>query len=61
LAATCEWLILFIDMNARRVAAMPDDIFAMIGRVKAAHAKLPRPPEIGRHISLRNKRRSAKP
>lgn len=57
LAATCEWLILFIDMNVRRVAEMPDDVFAMMERVKAAHAKLPLPPEVGRSISLQNKRR----
>ncbi len=58
LAATCEWMILFIDMNKRKVAEMPDDIFTLISRVKAAHAHLPRPPEVGRSISLENKRRS---
>ncbi len=57
LAATCEWLILFIDMNARKVAAMPDDIYDLVSRVKDAHAHLPRPPEVGRRISLENKRR----
>ena len=57
LAATCEWLILFIDMNKRRVAEMPDDIFALVERVKAAHAGLALPPELGRRISLANKRR----
>jgi acyl-CoA thioester hydrolase len=57
LAATCEWLILFIDMNKRRVAEMPDDIFEVIARVKAAHAGLALPPEVGRKISLANKRR----
>jgi len=57
LAATCEWLILFIDMTKRRVSEMPDDIFALVSRVKAAHAQLPRPPEVGRRISLENKRR----
>jgi acyl-CoA thioester hydrolase len=58
LAATCEWMILFIDMNKRKVAEMPDDIFELISRVKAAHADLPLPPEVGRRISLENKRRS---
>jgi acyl-CoA thioester hydrolase len=57
LAATCEWMILFIDMNKRRVAEIPDDIFALISRVKEAHAHLPTPPEVGRSISLENKRR----
>jgi acyl-CoA thioester hydrolase len=57
LAATCEWMILFIDMNKRKVAEMPDDIFALISRVQEAHAHLPKPPEVGRSISLENKRR----
>jgi acyl-CoA thioester hydrolase len=57
LAATCEWMILFIDMSKRKVAEMPDDIFALISRVKDAHAHLPKPPELGRSISLENKRR----
>jgi acyl-CoA thioester hydrolase len=58
LAATCEWMILFIDMNKRKVAEMPDDIFELMSRVKTAHAHLPKPPEVGRSISLENKRRS---
>ena len=58
LAATCEWLILFIDMTKRRVGEMPDDIFDLVGRVKAEHARLPAPPELGRRISLENKRRA---
>jgi acyl-CoA thioester hydrolase len=57
LAATCEWMILFIDMNQRRVAEMPDDIFDLVSRVRAAHAGLPAPPELGRRIALENKRR----
>jgi acyl-CoA thioester hydrolase len=61
LAATCEWLILFIDMARRRVAEMPDDMFDLVGRVKAAHAHLPIPPELGRNISLENRRRATAP
>ncbi|HVO04361.1 MAG TPA: thioesterase family protein [Candidatus Cybelea sp.] len=57
LAATCEWLILFIDMTKRRVGEMPDDIFDLVSRVKAGHAHLPLPPELGRRIALGNKRR----
>ena len=61
LAATCEWMILFIDMTKRKVAEMPDDIFDLVSRVKATHAHLPRPPEMGRFISLENKRRVTAP
>lgn len=58
LAGTCEWMILFIDMTKRRVAAMPDDLAALMVRVKEAHSILPLPPELGRSISLKNKRRA---
>jgi len=56
LAATAEWLILFIDMTKRKVAAMPDDIYARMERVKMAHADLPLPVPLGRTISIRNRR-----
>jgi len=58
LAATCEWLILFIDMTQRRVADMPPDVRIRMEAVRAAHAGLSLPPEIGRHISLENRRRA---
>ena len=58
LAGTCEWMILFIDMTKRRVVAMPDDLAALMARVKQAHSALPLPPEVGRSISLQNKRRA---
>ena len=58
LAGTCEWMILFVDMTKRRVAAMPEDLAALMARVKQAHSVLPLPPELGRSISLKNKRRA---
>jgi acyl-CoA thioester hydrolase len=57
LAATCEWMILFIDMTQRRVTEIPAAPRQRLEQVLAAHAVLPQPPEIGRHISLQNKRR----
>lgn len=56
LAATAEWLILFIDMTRRKVAAMPDDMFAQLERVKAAHAGLALPVPPGRTISIKNRK-----
>lgn len=56
IAATAEWLILFIDMTKRKVGSMPDDIFAQMERVKAAHAGLPLPVPLGRTISIGNRR-----
>jgi len=59
LAATCEWMILFIDMTQRRVTEMPAATREHLERVLAAHATLPRPPEVGRQIDLQNRRRSS--
>lgn len=56
LAATAEWLIMSIDMNKRRVAAMPDEIYATLQRVKAAHANLALPVPLGRTISIHNRK-----
>jgi len=58
LAGTCEWMILFIDMTQRRVSEIPPATHERLAAVLAAHAKLPQPPEMGRQISLKNKRRS---
>jgi len=58
LAATCEWMSLFIDMTARRVAEMPAELQERLGRVLASHSRLPLPPEMGRGISFDNKRRT---
>jgi acyl-CoA thioester hydrolase len=57
LSATCEWMSLYIDMTKRRVAEMPALLRERLARVKAAHARLPVPPEAGRGIGLGNRRR----
>jgi acyl-CoA thioester hydrolase len=57
LAGTCEWMILFIDMTQRRVTEIPAATRAHLEKVLAAHAALPRPPEVGRQIDLNNRRR----
>lgn len=56
LASTCEWMILIVELAARRVTAMPGNLSAIVERVRAAHAGLPRPPEVGRAISLTARR-----
>jgi acyl-CoA thioester hydrolase len=55
LAATNEWLILYIDMTRRRVGTMPEALQQRMARVLDAHAGLPLPPEAGRRISLSNR------
>lgn len=56
IAATCEWLLLFMNFHERRVATMPDEFFNRLGEIKAVHDTLPRPPQAGRGISIGNKR-----
>ncbi|MEX2200171.1 MAG: thioesterase family protein [Dongiaceae bacterium] len=57
LAATCEWMSLYIDMTKRKVSEMPAELQQRLARVLDAHSKLPAPPESGRGISLGNRRR----
>ena len=54
IAATCEWMLLFIDMRRRKVTAMPDSLFDMLSKIKAAHVVLPRPANLGRGIAMRS-------
>jgi len=56
LAATQEWLMLFVDLGSRRVAAMPGWLQQRLAAVRAAHARLPVPPVAGRSIALANRR-----
>jgi acyl-CoA thioester hydrolase len=56
LAASAEWLILHIDMTARRVAPLPDDLYARLLATRDAHAGLAIPLTIGRAVGLGNKR-----
>jgi acyl-CoA thioester hydrolase len=59
LAATCEFLALFIGLRERKVSAMPDDWFERLSMIKSAHAVLPRPTELGRAISLEGNKKTA--
>ena len=51
-AAVQELMALHIGMSARRAAPFPPDRQARIGEIAAAHARLPRPPGLGRRIAL---------
>ena len=61
LAATAEWLILHVDLRRRKVATIPAGLRGQLEAILAAHASLPRPPETGRHIDLRNHRPDRSP
>jgi len=55
LAATCEWLSLYVDLPTRRVTTLPTDIAARLSAVLAAHKALDWPLEAGRGVGLRAK------
>jgi acyl-CoA thioester hydrolase len=52
LAATIEALAVHVDLATRKSAPFPADILAQLALMKAAHARLPRPAVLGRHVSL---------
>jgi acyl-CoA thioester hydrolase len=59
LAATCEWLLLYIDMEARRAVEMSPALQALMARVRDAHGRLPTAPELGRAVSLTGRKAGA--
>lgn len=52
LSATVEWLVLYIDMNRRRVATMPVTLQAHLARVLEAHRSIPLPAPVGHGIAI---------
>ena len=55
LSATCETMTLHVDMTAKKVAPFPDAVMRALVGLKAAHAKLPPPEDVGRRIAMPNK------
>jgi acyl-CoA thioester hydrolase len=53
LAASCESLSSFVSQATRRTAPMPAELLGTLAAVKAAHASLPRPWQVGHVISAR--------
>jgi acyl-CoA thioester hydrolase len=56
LAATSEWMSLYVELASRRVAAMPEEITSRLAAIHATHKELTRPPEAGRAMSLTGRR-----
>jgi acyl-CoA thioester hydrolase len=52
LAATNELMSLHVSQRTRRGAPMAPEILDRLGRIREAHAALPRPPQAGRRIGL---------
>ena len=55
LVATNELLSLYMNMQERRVSAMPGAIQARLGDIFAAHGSLPVPAQAGRRIGLKHR------
>ncbi len=54
-AAVCEQLLMNVDLEARRSAPYPDWAIDRCAQMKADHAELERPAEMGRPIGIRRK------
>jgi len=52
-AATNELLAIHVDMATRRSSPFPADVQARLSEMKAVHATLPRPPQLGRTLGIR--------
>jgi acyl-CoA thioester hydrolase len=54
-SATSENMTLHVDMTTKKVAPFPQTIMRGLGRMKAAHSRLPRPEAAGRRVAMPGK------
>lgn len=54
-SATAEALSLHVDMETRKVTPFPDDILANLAVMKASHARLAKPLDLGRVMGIPSK------
>ena len=54
-SATSENMTLHVDMVSKKVAPFPTVVMRTLARMKAAHARLPRPEAVGRRIAMPEK------
>lgn len=52
-AAVFEGLSINVDLEKRKSAPYPEDVRQRLEAVRAAHADLPRPPQVGAKIAIR--------
>jgi acyl-CoA thioester hydrolase len=57
LLATAEQMLVHVDMAQGRSAAMPADLYQRVLAIRAAHAGLPVPSQVGHVIGIRRKPR----
>jgi acyl-CoA thioester hydrolase len=54
-AAVCEQISMCVDLGRRHGADWPDEVLERVATLHQAHARLPRPAEIGRIIGIRRR------
>ncbi len=54
-SATSENMTLHVDMTAKKVAPFPEAVMKSLGKMKAAHSRLPVPEAAGRRIGMPSK------
>ena len=54
-SATSENLALHVDMDAKKVAPLPEAAMRSLARMRASHVRLPRPEAAGRRIAMPGK------
>ncbi|MEZ4864659.1 MAG: thioesterase family protein [Caldilineaceae bacterium] len=55
MAATCEWMMLHVDVIQGRGAPMPATVQGRLAAIYAEHSNLPWPSQAGRSLSLQTK------
>jgi carnitine 3-dehydrogenase len=53
LLATAEQMLVHVDMNTGRSAPLPGELYERLLAIRAAHAVLPTPEQVGRTIGIR--------
>ncbi|HEX6705604.1 MAG TPA: thioesterase family protein [Albitalea sp.] len=53
LLATAEQMLLHVDMNSGRSAPLPPELYERLLAIRASHAALPVPTQVGRTIGIR--------
>jgi acyl-CoA thioester hydrolase len=54
LLATAEQMLVHVDVHSGRSAPLPGELYERLLAIRAAHAPLPTPPQVGRAIGLRH-------
>lgn len=56
IAATCEWMMIHVNVALGKGAPMPEATLSKLAEIAALHQQLPLPPQAGRQISLQSKK-----